>query len=159
MSNGFPNLTYAPYVTKTALDSMPLSWGDSALANTFGTTAQATGTDSADGVSQAMATPPETAAKKDWYSIFISALEGSVAQNAPTSGKLLGQTLPTSQSLEEKKATWRKILYAALFVVIGLLVISRGFGLLGEEGSDVIVNLGDPKKFPGIGHAVKGLKG
>lgn len=158
MSNGFPDLSYTPYVTKTALDSMPLNWGDSALANTFGTTAQATGTDSADGVAKALSTPPETAAKKDWYDTFISALEGSVAQNAPTSGTLIGQKLPTSPSVEASKATWKKILYGALFVVVGLLIISRGFGLLGEEGTDVVVNLGDPKKFPGIGHAVRGLK-
>lgn len=54
--------------------------------------------------------------------------------------------------------SFKPVLYGALVVVIGLLIVSRGFGLLGEEGENVVVSLGNPQKFPGVGHAISGLK-
>jgi hypothetical protein len=52
----------------------------------------------------------------------------------------------------------KDFLWSVVLVVIGLMLLSRGFGLLGEEGESVIVNLANPDKFPGVGHAIQGLR-
>lgn len=161
MSNGAPY-----YVAKTGLETMPFTFGDGALANIFGTSATVSGADGVDSVSKALNTSPESASDKlGFLDAFDTVLSGFISVPGGAPGIPILTPSPTSRLSQEQKtnqtvatSTLYKVAISVLFVVIGLFVLSRGFGLLGEEGSDVIVNLGDPAKFPGIGHAIQGVK-
>jgi hypothetical protein len=148
------------YVSKTSLDSMPLVLPGTDVSKVF------TGSDSAASVNASMSSEPQGANEQSWQDrmnhIFDNVLsnnlyvpmtlpDGTVIKENPNT-KPGGVLRPDSTSIA------KPVIYAALFVVVGLLVISRGFGLIGEEGSDVVVNLADPKKFPGVGHAIQGIR-
>lgn len=146
MADAINPSTYLPTVNAMALDSSTWQWGDGALANSFGTVAQASGTDAAAGVNTALVTPPET--KRFDLSDYLVIGSDAVAKKK---AQLAAQGATDSGS-------FKPYFYGAIAVVIGILVISRGFGLLGEQGESVAVSLANPAKYPGIGHAVQSLK-
>jgi len=151
-ASGIPYYVAAP--SKTALDSMPLIWGDTALANAFGTTAMGTGSDPAAHVNDALGTSPEIGVTPD---LLTRAMEGALSNNLYGPMKVGPETIKPNAKVADSEF-FKRIMYGAIFVVIGLFVVSRGFGLLGEEGSGVIVDMENPAKYPGIGHAIQHLK-
>jgi hypothetical protein len=144
---------YVPYVSKTALDSMPLTLPGVDVSQIF------TGSDSAATVNAGVQSEPKTQDK------FTAALEGALQNNLYVPLELGGKTYAANPNTgvggvlnPNANSIAKPIIYAALFVVIGLLIISRGFGMIGEEGSDLVVNLANPEKFPGVGHAIQGIR-
>lgn len=140
---------YSPYITKTALDASPV-----VMASSDGIQAIHTGADAA-----ALANNSASNAPQNPQGFGLTFNE--FLNNLPLIGPAAQIGVGTGMAIAEKPkaaAVTKNIVYGALIVVIGLLVLSRGFGLLGEEGSDIVVNLGNPKKYPGIGHAIQGLK-
>jgi hypothetical protein len=156
--SGIPYNIGAP--SKTALDTMTFSWGDPALANANGTTAFASGTDPISSVTMGKTTPPETfpdGSPQDfaWWEKYFAFGPGAEAKvKAAEKAAAIATGKPVSNFWEDIKP----FAYGAIVVVIGLFVVSRGFGLLGEEGSGVIVDMANPVKYPGIGHAVQHFK-
>ena len=143
------DIGYVPGVNLTALESSPVSWGGGASANILGTSANASGSDPAAHVDKALTTPPETAPKAGYGSMTF--LESVL--------DILPESLVSKVPGSNKTTFSRTLIYSVVLVVIALLVFSRGLGMLGEEGAGVIVDMGDPAKYPGIGHAVQGFKG
>jgi hypothetical protein len=152
MSDLFGN-DYTPQVTKTALDSMPFTLPGEEVSKTF------TGSDAFSTVASSLATEPQVASGVNSSTSFADKIFGvppaaqairDQARNEGTGPWILGQKWFDDNG--------KRVLYGALFVVVGLFVISRGFGMIGEEGENVVVSLGDPTKFPGIGHAIQGIK-
>jgi hypothetical protein len=142
------------YVAKTGLESMPVVWGDTALANASGTSAMATGADNANSAKQAMNTPPETISDKGFFSSLFDVIDTSIY-----GGLGLRQIGVSKEDQARKTAVAQKtFVWSILFIVIGLMIISRGFGLIGEEGAGVLVDIADPAKYPGIGHAIQHIK-
>lgn len=144
------------YVSKTALDAMPLTLPGEDISKIY------SGSDPVPTVQAGLATEPQKN-NTDW---ITKALEGALSNNLyepltlpdgtvikeNPNTKLGGVLRPDSTSIT------KPVIYAALFVVVGLLIISRGFGLLGEEGANIAVNLTNPEKFPGVGHAIQGIR-
>jgi hypothetical protein len=150
--------SYAPGLNLTALEASPFTWGDGALANASGTSANASGSDSAAIVQTALNTPPETAPKygvktafSDIWDTFFGS--GPIVETPKAAAER--KKIESEQSLLERYP----LLWSVLLVVVGIMLLSRGFGLLGEEGENVVVNLSDKNKYPGIAHAIHGLKG
>jgi hypothetical protein len=144
------------YVAKTGLESMPVVWGDTALASAMGTSAMATGADSLSSANKSMNTAPEKAVSgTSWINDLMNGILGNVPifSEAAKVGAIVGTT-----STPKQQAFTKELVYAALFVVIGLMIISRGFGLIGEEGAGTLLELENPAKYPGIGHAIQGIK-
>jgi len=68
-----------------------------------------------------------------------------------------GEKKKTNPTVSKDAA--KTLIWSVLLVVIGLMLLSRGFGLIGEEGAGLVVDISNPTKYPGIGHAIRGLKG
>jgi hypothetical protein len=159
MSDIFGN-DYTPQVTKTALDSMPFTLPGEEVSKTF------TGSDAYSTVASSLATEPQVAGSTDFNTRLNNILTGALSNNLYTDmtmpdGSVIKanpNTKPGGVLRPDSNSILKPILYGALFVVVGLFVISRGFGMIGEEGENVVVSLGDPTKFPGIGHAIQGIK-
>jgi|ERR1035437_695497 hypothetical protein len=146
-----------PYIAKTGLETMPFVWGDTALANANGTTAMATGADPLNSAKTNMGTSPETAVSgTSWINDLMNGVLGNVPilSEAGKVGAIAGATSTPAQ-----KAATKTVVYAVIFVFIGLMIVSRGFGLIGEEGGEKVLELSNPTKYPGIGHAIQGMKG
>ena len=159
MSDIFGN-DYTPQVTKTALDSMPFQLPGDEVSKTF------TGSDAASTVAKSLSTEPQGSNESDWSTRLNKIFENVLSNNLYTDMTLPDgsvvkanpNTKPGGVLRPDSTSFLKPILYGAIFVVVGLFVISRGFGMIGEEGENVVVSLGDPTKFPGIGHAIQGIK-
>jgi hypothetical protein len=143
------DLGYIPNVNLTALESSPVSWGGGAAANLLGTSANALGSDSAASVNKGLTTPPETAPKDNYGSKSFLAL---VLDYSFASKEI------KAKADTELSSRWNVVLWSALLVVIALFLFSRGLGMIGEEGEGIVVDMASPVKYPGIGHAVQGMK-
>lgn len=140
---------YAPLINPTALDAMTLQFGDGALANSVGTSAVVSGADPAANANAAMNTPPETKPNKGLS--VGSVLDFMLESWADNIKKPENQSLPWY----ERHST---LLWSIVLVVLALFMFSRGLGMIGEEGVSTIVQLEDPTKYPGIGHAVRAMR-
>lgn len=113
-----------------------------------------TGSDSLATVQNGLSTEPQAGSPPDGSLSWLEAHGIGIGSESAARAKAASEQGKTSLPGFDFKT----LLYPALFVVIGLLVISRGFGMIGEEGTDVLVNLENPQKFPGVGHAIQGIK-
>ena len=77
-----------------ALDSLNIQWGDTALANEFGTSAMASGMDSATHTALAMGTEPETA--RNPWSLSWSMNDYMNAMGVPETGLLNPKSSPSA---------------------------------------------------------------
>lgn len=137
---------YLPTIAPLALDSSSFVAPDVNGANI---------THGSDAASTAPA-PPATMPISG-FAKFFDAIDTSIFGNiAPGIGRA---GVPAEQQKQLTQEASRTVLWSVLLVVIGLMLLSRGFGIIGEEGEGVIVNLSNPSKFPGIGHAIQGMKG
>jgi hypothetical protein len=141
MSDG-TNL-YAPYVNPVALDSMPLVTSDGAVTH---------GSDPAAGAPNP---PPQgsTVSVSNWVGNILDSVP--LLGPAASAGVIAGTA---ARSTPQSTQISQTVIWSVVLVVVGLLLLSRGFGLIGEEGEGVIVNLSNPSKYPGIGHAIQGMK-
>jgi len=137
---------YAPYVNPISLETMPLVATDVTGTNVTH------GTDAPNTVPPVPSTMPLAGLAK-FFDVIDTTIFGNIVPNIGRSG-----VTPEAQKQITAEQT-KKVLWSVLLVVIGLMLLSRGFGLLGEEGENVIVNLSNPSKYPGIGHAIQGMKG
>ena len=129
MSDG----TYTPFVNPNALLSMPVVSPDGSITH---------GSE-----------PSNTAPSAP--SLSASDVVASVLDvNFLTKG-----IQPGAAAKQQEKTDWQKVAIDVVLVVIGLMLLSRGFGLIGEEGEGVIVQLSNPSKYPGFGHAIQHAKG
>jgi hypothetical protein len=156
MSDDFFSQDYTAYVPKTSLEAMPYQLPGSDVSKVV------SGTDSAANAQANTTSEPRYGwgdAAKSMVDVLLNTGGGNSADAVNASIKA---GIPASQTAatagQKISDTAKKILYGALFVVIGLFIISRGFGLIGEEGASVALNIEDPTKYPGIGHAVQAIK-
>ena len=133
MSDG----TYTPFVNPNALLSMPVVSPDGSITH---------GSE-----------PSNTAPDSSSYNLFGNILENvPIFGTAASAGAMAGTK---AASTPESTTKTKNSLVDVVLVVIGLMLLSRGFGLIGEEGEGVIVQLSNPAKYPGIGHAIQHAKG
>jgi hypothetical protein len=136
-----------------AFDAMPLTWGDTALANEFGTSASAMGHDSASATKSAMTTAPETAKNPfslnwsldDYLQMFKS---GTLPLFGPLLPSMKAPALGSSKSASGNAVAsfytnHRNLVLSLVLVVLALVMFSRGFAKLGAEGIQVIEKMGN----------------
>lgn len=137
---------YLPQIPPLALEASPFLASDTNGANvTHG--------------SDAASTAPAPAVPRGFtVSDFVAGVLSNVpilSDVARTGASATGKQISTEQGKKDLSV----LVWSVLLVVIGLMLLSRGFGIIGEEGEGVIVNLSNPSKYPGIGHAIQGMKG
>lgn len=139
---------YQPYVNPVALEAATWRFGDDALASAHGTSAVVSGADPSASVSQSMDTPPAT--KPNPISVG-NVLDYFLLDVVGNKGEKAGSSSPWYER-------YSTILWSVLLVVLGLLLFSRGLGLIGEESASTVLSIEDPAKYPGIGHAIQRMK-
>ena len=120
-----------------AADALNVQWGDTALANEFGTSAMASGTDSAVHTNLAMNTSPETA--RNPWSLTWSMNDYMNALGVPETGLLNPKSSPSATGTAASGWTkYRNIIGSVLLVVLGLIIFSKALGMFAEDGGAVI---------------------
>jgi hypothetical protein len=140
---------YTPYTNPVSLEAATWNFGDAALASSVGTNAVVSGSDSAAKANEILNTPPETKAKNG--ATVGSVLDFMLESWASETKKPTDQTAPWY----ERHSTF---VWSVVLIVLALFMFSRGLGMIGEEGVSTIAMIGDPEKYPGIGHAVKSMR-
>lgn len=143
-------MDYAPFTNPVALEAASWQFGDAALASSHGTSAVVSGADSAQSAHTAFDTPPETKKSSTDIGSVLDFYLKDVGERVI--GKGSGDA---SLPWYERHST---LLWSVVLVVLGLFMFSRGLGLIGEGAEDSVETIGNPSKYPGIGHAIQAMK-
>lgn len=145
------------YVNPAAFEALNLSWGDTALANEFGTTASASGSDSIHNTAKGINTGPETLPNPSLLDRYLTWdtwsgwYERNFSPEAQKEGvaldplgilpkmKVPGLSADSSAPSASKASTnWKNIGGSLLLIVIGLIVLSKALSMVGEDSAEIV---------------------
>lgn len=148
MSNG--EIPLNGYVNPMALDASPFIWGDTAQANEFGTAASASGYDASKNAKTAMQSEPESTQQKSLLETLNSwEAWGDFLNKYPLLGPFFVDASKIGKAEQESAIKQgktvgtfyernRNLVVSIAIIVLALVMFSKGFGRLGQEGIQII---------------------